>query len=731
MVEFVSVNRMMPDEYALRISARWWQRAVAAIGTVERLIVELVTNSTDSYKRLHPHDMTHVGIIEVCYFADDKGAEIVVKDEAEGIPLERFRRALEYGEDTSGLSQGLPVRGTLGIGLKDVCIAMQGSRLISIHNDLLNECAIFKKEGQPWIKFLRTNETVTKDERDHIGIKGNGTVVTGYIPIEFLPLSDFKSLLKNLCKHYMLRKINQSPRYRITLKGNDDEKAVITYEPLKGEVLLDKTFNILYESSNYPIKLIIKKAAKNLIQAGEFRDGGLIVVYNEDAVADCSLFGFDSHVYAKKLFGEVEIDNFSRLLLDQTKSIVDERRRGLDRRHKFVQDLTLIIARELEKITESERKAEIRLRQPIIKSKEDLDRVIKELNTIVRSELREITELDTLPPGWRHPDYFRFYHDRLEVPEQLQTHVGLGINPDKIQDGSEIVVASSEPKIEVTPQVITVDHTKAKGMLPLIRERIVVLGKEAGITAQVTAKMGNTIPHAEMSINVLPNPLLTPTDGFAFIPNEMAISEKRTKYASLVIDMSLIKRDEANRISLATSNPNVACPVQVGIPPKLDAIGEKVARLHVPVKGKGLGQIAVIRASYRDKQTTLNVKVEERERESQGLFNGFDYVNWETVEVISEYDPKNGFILINRAHPSFKKHESLDWHSLRIFIVDAITRKICEKITNEKVQRGVFPSFSDNPGTFMNEVFLDIEHLYHKYAHRLFDLLVECVKRPA
>jgi len=120
MVTFVSVMYMMPEEYALEISPRWWQRAVAAIGSVERLLVELITNSTDSYKRLRPHDKTQVGTIEIGYFPSDKGAEIQIKDEAEGISFERFRRALEYGEDTSGLSQGLPVRGTLGIGLKDV-----------------------------------------------------------------------------------------------------------------------------------------------------------------------------------------------------------------------------------------------------------------------------------------------------------------------------------------------------------------------------------------------------------------------------------------------------------------------------------------------------------------------------------------------------------------------------------------------------------------------------------
>jgi len=721
---------MMLEEYALEISPRWWQRAVAAIGSVERLLVELITNSTDSYKRLRPHDTTQIGTIEIGYFPSDKGAEIQVKDEAEGISLERFRRALEYGEDTSGLSQGLPVRGTLGIGLKDVCIAMQGSRILSIHKGVLNECTIYRKMGKPWVKFLRINEIVTEEERNTLHLKGNGTIVTGFIAKEFLPILDLKTLHKNLCKHYMLRKINQSSRYRIILKGDKNEETIVTYVPLEGETLLEKTFNMSYESSSYRVKVVIRKANKDLIQTGEFRDGGLIVVYNEDAVVDCSLFGFDGDPHAKKLFGEIEIENFSKLLLDQAKSIVDERRRGLDKRHKFVQDLTLAVGRDLEKIIERERKAEIKLRQPIIKSKEDLDRVLRELNTIARSELKEIGELDTLPPGWRHPDYFRFYHDSLDVPEYLPTTVGFGVNPDKVPDQSEITITSNEPKVEVNPHVIVVDYTKAKGMLPLVREKIVVLGKEVGVRAQVTAKLGETVPPAEMTINVQPNPLLNPTEGFSFIPDEIAISEKRTKYATLVIDITLIKREEANKISLATSNPKIDCPPQIGIPPKPDTIGDKVAIMYVPIKAKGVGQTALITASYRGKQANLNIKVEERERESRGLFRGFEYVNWETLELISDYNPKTGYIQVNSAHPSFKKRESISWQALKIFVVDIITRKACEKITNEKVQKGAFPSFSDNPGTFMTEVFLDIEHLYHKYAHRLYDLLVNCVKKP-
>jgi len=218
--------------------SRWWQRTVAAIGSVERLLVELITNSTDSYKRLHPSGTTQVGIIEISYFPSEKGFEIQVMDQAEGISLERFRKALQYGEDTSGLSQGLPVRGTLGIGLKDVCIAMQGSRILSIHNGLLNECTIYKKGGKPWVKFLRINEVVTEKERIDLNLKGNGTIVTGFIPKEFLLISDFKTLHKNLCRHYMLRKINQSSRYHIILKKGKDEEAAITYAPLEGEKLL-------------------------------------------------------------------------------------------------------------------------------------------------------------------------------------------------------------------------------------------------------------------------------------------------------------------------------------------------------------------------------------------------------------------------------------------------------------------------------------------------------------
>ena len=350
-----------PLKRPIKPGKRYWDRVTGAIKSPERLLVELVTNSIDSYKRLRALEEEASGCVQITYNVATSGeAKIEVKDDAEGIPFEKLRTVVEeYGEDTSGLSNGMPVRGTVGVGLKDVGLLMTNCRIITVHDGKLNECIIYREKGLPYALYPRTNETVTDQERKKLGIEKNGTIVKGTLPKDPFFVRNFKTLYKHLCRHYMLRKINQSSKtYRIILRDQKNQK-VLKYTPPKGEVLYDKLCYVLYDGVNFPIKITIKKADRRLGQSGEFRGGGLIVVYNEDAVADCSLFGFDSDSYARKLYGEVEIQAQAfkvKKLFDPKKPIIDEKRRiGLDPDHPFVQHLTSEIQMHLRKIIERER----------------------------------------------------------------------------------------------------------------------------------------------------------------------------------------------------------------------------------------------------------------------------------------------------------------------------------------------------------------------------------------
>lgn len=730
-----------PLKRPIKPGKRYWDRVIGAIKSTERLLVELVTNSTDSYKRLRALEEEASGCVQITYHVATSGeAKIEVKDYAEGIPFEKLRTAIEeYGEDTSGLSNGMPVRGTVGVGLKDVGLLMKNCRIITVHDGKLNECIIYREKGLPYALYPRINETITEQERKNLGIEKNGTIVKGTLPKDPLFIRDFKTLYKHLCRHYMLRKINQlSKTYRIILRDQKNQK-VLKYATPKGEVLCDKRCYVPYDGVNFPVKITIKKADRRLGQSGEFREGGLTVVYNEDAVADCSLFGFDADSYASKLYGEVEIQAqvFKvAKLFDPKKPIIDEKRQiGLDPDHPFVQHLTSEIQMHLRKIIESEREAKKKLRESVIKSKKALNRVISEFNAMARKELKEKRDIVILPlsPYWTAPelpDFFKFYYEDLNIMQYQTTVVGLGVLPDVVPDGSPITITSSDPMIQVTPGTIFVDSTKA--VAGLIRERITLLGKKC-VQATITAKHDGK--KEEMIVNVTENPLLNPKNGFAFIPDKITIPDGKRKKANLIIDLALIEQGAPGKITFASSTPQIHCLSDMRVLRGLNVIGAKVVRLTVPLKGKGVGTKGTVTASYKQRQATLDVVVTKR-REIKGMFSDFNFSS-EELPVVSEYDPETGIITIYITHPMYSKYKGMGRPSLRVFVIDTIIRTACEAVVREgiKKQSAMFPILGDPSGgvfsgfQFISDVSLRVEELYHKHGSRLCELLKHCALR--
>lgn len=719
---------------------RYWDRVTSTIKSPERLLVELITNSTDSYKRLRALGEEASGYVEITYDVATSGeAKIAVKDDAEGIPFEKLRTAIEeYGEDTSGLSKGMPVRGTVGVGLKDVGLLMKDCSVITVHNGKLNECIIYREKGLPYALYQRINETITDRERKKLGIEENGTIVKGTLPKDSFFTRDFNTLYKHLCRHYMLRKINQlTKEYRIILRDQKSRK-VLKYSLPKGEVFYDKLCYVPYGGVNFPVKITIKKADRRLGQSGEFREGGLIVVYNEDAVADCSLFGFDADSHARRLHGEVEIQAqvFKvAKLFDPKTPIIDEKRRiGLDPEHPFVQHLTSEIRVHLRKIIESEREARKKLRESVIKSREARNKVIREFNAMARKELKEKRDIVILPlsPYWTAPEppgFFKFYYEDLDIMQYQTTVVGLGILPDIVPDGSPITIESSDSTIQVTPNLIFVDSTKA--IAGLIRERIKLLGNKCGVKGTITAKHdGKT---NKMNVNVTENPVLNPKDGFAFIPDNLTIADGKRKKTDLIIDLALVEQGKPGNVTFESSTADIHYPSDLGVLRGLNIIGDRVVRLAVPLRGHGVGTKGTVTASYKQRQATLNIEITKR-REVKGMFSDFKFSRDE-LPVISEYDPETGIVTIYITHPMYRKHKNIGKSQLRVFVIDTIIRTTCEAVVREgiKKQSARFPTLGDMSSgvfsgfQFISDVSLRFEELYHKHGSTLCELLRRCV----
>src|SRR3972149_2264687 len=95
------------------------QQAQSTIKSLVDAIVELVTNSDDSYRRLEEAGSEASGQIDV-YVSRQKGGVcqlIQVSDSAEGMGWHELERAVTFAASASGFLEGRSVRGLFGRGL--------------------------------------------------------------------------------------------------------------------------------------------------------------------------------------------------------------------------------------------------------------------------------------------------------------------------------------------------------------------------------------------------------------------------------------------------------------------------------------------------------------------------------------------------------------------------------------------------------------------------------------
>ena len=111
-------------------------------GTIRYLydaVVELVTNSDDSYKRLEEEGNSTKGEIKI-RVRRLKGGRcdiLEVIDVAEGMDKEQLKKALKFAGEASGFEEGKSVRGLFGRGLKEATLALGKGEIYTICTVLL------------------------------------------------------------------------------------------------------------------------------------------------------------------------------------------------------------------------------------------------------------------------------------------------------------------------------------------------------------------------------------------------------------------------------------------------------------------------------------------------------------------------------------------------------------------------------------------------------------------
>lgn len=312
-------NIKMGDEYKFEYDDRYFlQTAEAAMkGDVIRGLVELITNSDDSYSNIGENN----GIIKITIDRKrkSKNSTIKVLDMAAGMTMDEMLKKLKrVGGMTSGFieSKGQRVRGLMGRGAKE-CVVFGNLKYQSIKYREYSEVELKK----PAIFKPVVQKKATAIERIDIDIeRGNGTLVTLEVGSQF-KIPSHESLINNLPRYYSLRDIAADPNRKLILTdGNNSKKEGVRlqYNYPQGEIVFDDKISI----PDYPeaeAHLVIQKSPNRIKNdsGSPYWEGGILIKSNY-AIHEVSSLSkkIENNPYFDFYFGKVICPYIDKLAID-------------------------------------------------------------------------------------------------------------------------------------------------------------------------------------------------------------------------------------------------------------------------------------------------------------------------------------------------------------------------------------------------------------------------------
>ena len=319
--------------------------------SVEKALVELITNSDDSYVRLEKTGAQVTGHIRVKYERHQTGAVLVVTDQAEGMTFERVCSILAYGGAHSPLARGEGCgRGYFGRGLKQAIYGLGHGWIETIHSGRFSRVELFRSENGDYLyDDWGCDRTAKALDYSRLGIADSGTQVTIAIENMHVKLSHYRSVVQSVANNIYLRDV--LTRRNVELLHVQQEKETerheaVRYEKLPAILLLgpDQAGSFIYQQQEYPFTLTLKRARNaELTLKGDERTNGLIIL-SDMAVLDCQLFDYENQVGTEYLFGTVRCAALIEKLA-QGIAIISDEREGLNHKDPVVEAFSQAVSR--------------------------------------------------------------------------------------------------------------------------------------------------------------------------------------------------------------------------------------------------------------------------------------------------------------------------------------------------------------------------------------------------
>lgn len=471
--------------------------------SIEKALVELITNCDDSYSRLERQGEKVNDRIVISYERHQNGAILTIADQAEGMTFERIHSILSYGGAHSLLARGeTGGRGYFGRGLKQAIYGLGHGWIESVYDGLLSRVDLFRSEdgGYMFDDWEKDRQAMEKDfARLRIPIGKNGTKVTIVIENPQTNIPYFSSLVTAISNNIYLRDILE--RRKVELINHNQVKKeelalVLKYEEPEYEMLIGPNAEGLftYKDIKYAFELTLKKSLnKELTLKGDERTNGLLVL-SGTAVFDCQFFRYENQLGTEYLYGTVVCPSLAEMLAKGHPIISDERE-GLNLKDPFIAAFTEAVS---EMLAETVRKEQLRLSHidhatTSRRTQVMIERILQMMNKIAVDDLGII-----LPPGpgtgkygpydTGRPAVLRFSTPFYYRKNSTSFHVSMYVDRQQLPD-QEILSFTYDlpPTIKAEPLLsdILVAELPEDGLF-----KWTVLGEEVGARGKIGVSAG-------------------------------------------------------------------------------------------------------------------------------------------------------------------------------------------------------------------------------------------------
>lgn len=440
--------------------------------SVEKALVELITNSDDSYARLEAGGADAGGRIEVFYERHHTGAVLMVSDQAEGMSFEQAGRILSYGGAHSPLARGEGNgRGYFGRGLKQAIFGLGHGWLETIQDGRFTRIDVFRGVNGGYLyDDGGADRRAFPADYARLGLDGAsapaGTRVTVVVDNPRVRITQHGTLLQSLSENYYLRAVLGRRSVELVSEnpgpGGPNREPVRYREP-PAQVLIgpDRPGSVVFDGRDYPFTLTLKRAAgTELSGRGDERTNGLVVLSGQ-AVLDCQLFDFENQVGTEYLFGTVRCDALTEML-GRGRAIISDEREGLNSRDPFVAAFSRAVSDMLAPAVQAEREKLAHLERATTSGRtaEMITELLRHMSRAAVLDLGLETELPAgAERGGPASSALRFTTPFYYRPPGHPFHVALLLEPERLPGDAVLTVQAGLPEsIHLDP---------APGTLPL------------------------------------------------------------------------------------------------------------------------------------------------------------------------------------------------------------------------------------------------------------------------